>query len=178
MTPSAGNGVRTPLRRLAFAGVLCALSCALSVLENLLPALPVPGARLGLANIAVTAALFWLGVPYAAGVGCAKCLTVWLTRGGMAAVYSVCGTALSLLAMTVMRPLYRRGLVSMVGVSVAGAAAHTAGQLLCVRVLSDMTARALVFPLTLLSAASGVLTGVALNLLMPRVEKALARSVE
>lgn len=160
------------VRRLTETGLLAALGCALSVLENALPPLPVPGARLGLANLAEAAALFWLGLPSAAGVGAAKCLTVLLTRGGIAAAHSLCGTALSLLVMAALRPLVRREYMSMVGVSVLGAAAHTVGQLLCIRLLLGETAGVLAAPLLICSAASGILTGILLNLALPRLSRA------
>ena len=41
----------SPASKAALLGILCAVAVALSFLEGLLPALPIPGAKLGLSNI-------------------------------------------------------------------------------------------------------------------------------
>ncbi len=170
--PVTENGIQ----RLTLIGVLGALSVALSALEGWLPALPVllalpvPGVRLGLANLAVTAALFWLGLPAALSVGILKTAFVLLTRGLTAAMMTGAGTLLAVLAMAVMRPLYSRRAVTFVGVGVAGAAAHTIGQLSVAALLLGAGAWYYTPPLLLCAAACGTLTGLLLNLLLPRLE--------
>lgn len=164
--PSAGFGA---VQRLTLIGVLGALAVALSALEGCLPALPVPGARLGLANLAVTAALFWLGLPAGISVGGIKTVFVLLTRGLTAAMMTGAGTLLAVLVMAAMRALYRRRFVTFVGVGVAGAAAHNTGQLLCAALLLGGGVWYYLPLLLLCAAVCGVLTGLLLNLVLPRL---------
>ena len=67
----------------ALLGLLAALALALSFLEGLLPALPVPGAKLGLSNIVTMYALTALSLPAALGITAVKAVFA-LLRGGSA----------------------------------------------------------------------------------------------
>ena len=58
----------SPASKAALLGILCAVAVALSFLEGLLPALPIPGAKLGLSNIVTMYALSALGLPAALAV--------------------------------------------------------------------------------------------------------------
>ena len=61
----------TRSKQIALSGVLAALALALSLLENLVPLgllIPLPGVKLGLANIVTLVALYALGPAFALGV--------------------------------------------------------------------------------------------------------------
>ncbi|MDR3085551.1 MAG: Gx transporter family protein [Christensenellaceae bacterium] len=117
------------LRRLAAASLLCAGSLILSFLESLLPLpLPLPGMKLGLSNAFVLLALYLYGGGMAALVQLGKVLLSCLLFAGFGALpYSLCGGLLSLL---VMWSAKRLPLLSPVGVSALGGAAHNLGQVL------------------------------------------------
>lgn len=111
-------------------GLLVALGLVLQIIEGTIPPiLPLPGARLGLANLATVIALVTLGPWEALVVNVLRCLLGGLLRG------SFIGLTLSLTAGTaatlVMAALY--GLppraLSLTGVSIAGAVTHNAVQL-------------------------------------------------
>jgi len=121
----------TPARRLAWLGMLAALTAALSLLESWLPPLPVPLARLGLSNLTVTVAAVSCGPFGAVAIGVFKVMLALWMRGPTAALMAACGTALSVVTTVGMIPLVRREKLSFVGVSVAAAGAHTLGQLAC-----------------------------------------------
>lgn len=74
----------------ALLGLLAALALALSFLEGLLPALPVPGAKLGLSNIVTMYALTALSLPAALGITAVKAVFA-LLRGGSAFLMSAAG---------------------------------------------------------------------------------------
>ena len=111
-------------------GLLVALGLVLQIVEGTIPPiLPLPGARLGLANLATLIALVALGPWEALAVNLLRCLLGGLLRG------SFIGLALSLVAGTaatlVMAFLHamRPRLLSLTGVSIAGAVTHNAAQL-------------------------------------------------
>lgn len=111
-------------------GLLVALGLVLQIIEGALPPiLPVPGAKLGLANLATVIALVLLGPGEALAVTVLRCLLGGLLRG------SFVGLTLSLSAgitsTLVMDALYVFGspFISLTGISIAGAVTHNATQL-------------------------------------------------
>ncbi len=146
-------------------GLLSALAIAFSVLEGWLPAIPIPGARLGLANITVMYALAHLSFPSAAAITAVKCLFA-LLRGGTAFLMSAVGSLLALLVMWGIRRLCQEKLGA-VGLGIVGAIAHNGGQwLVAYAMLGD--AMWYYAPLLLLLAIpAGVLTGLVLHVTTP-----------
>ena len=88
---------------IALSGLLFALAMALSFLEGTLviPGLA-PGMKLGLANIVVMYALFFMGARQALYLDLLKALFVFLVSGWTAGFLSLCGGLLSLLVMWVL----------------------------------------------------------------------------
>lgn len=160
---------RTVAYRVAMIGLFGALAVVLSFVESALPPLPVPAMRLGLANVALTAAVAFFG--WQAGVPAAiiKIVFVLLTRGVTAALMATGGTALSLLLTVLLMELYRREVLSFIGVSVAAAGAHTAGQLLVAAWMLGAAVAAYAPLLLLMSIPAGIVTGLLLNVLIPRL---------
>lgn len=146
-------------------GLLSALTVALSVLEGWLPAIPVAGARLGLANVTVMYALVHLSFPSAAAVTAVKCLFA-LFRGITAFLMSATGSVLALLMMWGMRKLCKERLGA-VGLGIVGAVAHNIGQW-CVAYAMLGTAMRYYAPILLLLALpAGVITGLVLHVTTP-----------
>ena len=91
-----------------------------------------------------------------------------LTRGGTAALMSLAGGLLSTLALWLLLRAPRR--MSYIGVSLIAAVCHNAGQLAAAAALSGTPA---LFHygkyLLLLAALTGFVTGVILNIVMPRI---------
>jgi heptaprenyl diphosphate synthase len=153
-------------RRVARLAVLAALGAVLQVAESLLPH-PVPGVRLGLANIVTLLALVELGPGSAVGVALLRSMVSSLVLGtflGPGFALSLAGGLASALVMALLFSATRRSgfrLFGLVGVSVAGAAAHVLAQLALVYLLF-VTSRGvwLLWPWLALSAVlTGTLTG-------------------
>ena len=112
-------------RQLTLCAVLTAMALALSYLENFFPlslAIPIPGIKLGLANIVTLFALYALGPGQALLILLARCLLGAVFAGNMnALIFSLLG---GVTAMGVMIALSRLKRLSVYGVSVGGAAAH------------------------------------------------------
>lgn len=159
-------------RVLASTALLIALGAVLGLVEgSVVPPLPVPGVRLGLANIAVVLALALLGPGPALRVGMGRVLIVALaggTLGGPAFAMALLG---ALAAWGVMAALARFSPdVSPLGWSVAGAAAHVLAQLVVVAVLLGTAAPLLMAPLSLaLALFCGLAVGYSTRLLLSRL---------
>ena len=161
----------TSLRRLTRCAVLTALALALSVAEGLVPLtilFPLPGLRLGLANLVTVYALCRLSGREALLILVARCLLGSLLGGNlMALAFSLTG---GLLALAVMALLLRLSCLSLFGVSIAGAAAHNTGQILAAMgVLASPAIAVYLAPLLLASILTGAVTGAASILLVRRV---------
>ncbi|MCL2030785.1 MAG: Gx transporter family protein, partial [Oscillospiraceae bacterium] len=127
------RGSRSPAARLAEGGILVALAFALAYIERWIPAAPVPGLKLGLANIVTLIALDRLGVRASAGVVAARCVLAAILFGQTGSLaFSLTGGLLALAAMAILRT---RPALSVYGVSVAGAAAHNLGQTMAAAVV-------------------------------------------
>ena len=119
-------------RRWTHAGTLGALAIVLGYLETFVP-IPIPGVKLGLANIAVLIALAQGERRTAVAVAAIKVLASGLLFGNpVTMAYSAAGTALSL---AVMLPLSYLRTLHLAMLSTAGAVFHEAGQLLVAQLI-------------------------------------------
>ncbi|SHI02225.1 heptaprenyl diphosphate synthase [Sporobacter termitidis DSM 10068] len=171
-TGGKARAPKTPdVRGLALTALLFALSVVLALVESALPVPPgLPGVRLGLSNIVVMYALFFLRRRDAFVIAVLKAAFVLLTRGAVAGLLSLAGGLSSLGVMTLFILLCRRK-SEQLPVSVAGAVFHNLGQL---AVASAVLGVALWYylPVLLLSgAAAGCATALLLRFSLP----ALAR---
>ena len=161
-------------KKIAFSGVLVALAFGLSWLEMLIPldSLGVPGVKIGLANLAVMAAIYLFGFRFALCVSLARIALSWLIFGGFTAfLYSLAGGMLSLCVMWL---LVRSSLFGEAGVSVSGAVTHNVGQLAVAAVLLRSGAVFSYLPvLTLAALAAGTLNGFLLHALLPPLKRIL-----
>ena len=121
--------MRLTTRQLSLCALLTAMALGLGYLENFFPlslAVPVPGVKLGLANIVTVFALYALGPGQALSILLARCFLGSLFAGNMnALLFSLFG---GLCAMGTMTLLSRFRGLSLYGVSLGGAAAHNCGQ--------------------------------------------------
>lgn len=131
--------------------VLVALAVVLGLVESaVVPSLPVPGVKLGLANLAVIVALVQLGPGRAAFVSLARVLLVALGTGtlaGPAFLLSLAGALASFCAMWALARLCTA--CTPVGWSVAGAAAHVVAQLAVASLLVSSLAPLALAPISL-----------------------------
>ncbi len=152
---------------LALCAVLTALALAFSYLENLFPLallIPLPGFKLGLANIVTVFALYYLGAAPALAILVARCFLGAMFAGNVSALlFSLMG---GLLAMLIMIVLSRAKNLSIYGVSIAGAAAHNIGQIGAAMIVLGGTAVLGYLPVLLgVSLLTGSLTGFVAGLL-------------
>ncbi len=150
-------------KQIALCGVLVAVALVLSLVEKMIPIqalVPVPGIKLGLANVVTVFALTRLSLR--------ETIAIVLVRVTLASVFmgSITGFLFSLfgslLAMLVMK-LLLSGLgscFSLMGISIAGAAAHNIGQIgAAVLVLETVHVVGYLPFLLLVSIPMGLVTG-------------------
>ncbi len=145
---------------------MTALALALSYLEHFIPlqlVVPLPGIKLGLANIVTLLCLYLLGSGCAFAVLVCRCLLGAVFGGGVSALlFSLTG---GLLAMSVMSLCRKSRMVSVYGVSILGAAAHNIGQIAVAMLLLGSVYAAAYLPYLLLVAIfTGFATGAACSL--------------
>ena len=125
-------------RSITLSAVLVALALALSYTERFIPLqllIPLPGVKLGLANIVTLMALYLLGSKYTFPIVILRCLLGALFGGGITGLlFSLTGGVLSLGIMALCK---KAPLFSVYGVSILGAAAHNVGQILAAMVLMN-----------------------------------------
>lgn len=150
-------------KKIAFCAVMVSLALALSYAERFIPlqlVIPLPGIKLGLANIVTLVALYHLKSRYAFAVLVPRCILGALFGGGLTGLmFSLTGGVLALLTMTLAKetPVF-----SVYGVSVLGAAAHNIGQILAASVLLRSVYVAAYLPWLLIAAiVTGIVTGAA-----------------
>lgn len=111
---------------------------ALSYTERFIPLqmlVPLPGVKLGLANIVTLIALYLLGPKAAFAILIPRCIFGAVFGGGITGLaFSLVG---GLLAMAVMCLARKIPAFSVYGVSILGAAAHNVGQILAAMVLMN-----------------------------------------
>ena len=149
---------------LTLCAMLTAAALVLSLVESALPlqaAVPLPGVKLGLANVVTLFALYRLGAGRTLAVVLCRVALLFLLSGSVTAFFmSLCGALAALGGMLLARRLCPNGL-SVAGVSVVGAALHGAGQILCAAVLTGGAGVVYYLPALLVSAVpTGVLTAV------------------
>lgn len=163
-------------RRIATLSALLAISLVLSVVENMLGALiplPIPGVKLGLANIISMFILTYFSVPSALVVGLLRTFLASLFSGGLGMfLYSAPGALLSILLMAAAM----RGVkaLSLVGISMIGAVTHNMSQV-CVAVLltGETNLFYYAFVLIAVGAVSGTITGIVAHSTFSRAAGAL-----
>jgi len=167
-----GNGMKLTTRQLTLCAVLTAMALALSYLENFFPlslAIPIPGVKLGLANIVTVFALYALGPAQALLILFARCFLGAMFAGNMnALIFSLMG---GVTAMAAMIALFRLRRLSVYGVSIGGAAAHNCGQVAAAVLTLGNTAPLYYLPVLLgVSLLTGALTGMVAALLFRALE--------
>ena len=147
-------------KQIAHCGVLTAIALALSYAERFIPVqllIPLPGVKLGLANIVTLLALALLSARHAGAILLCRCVLGAVFGGGITGLaFSLCGGFFALGIMVISQ---RSGRFSLYGVSVLGAAGHSAGQILAAMALMRSVYVAAYLPwLLLVSVATGMLT--------------------
>ena len=161
------------VKALAFSAMFAALALIFSYVEALIPIpIPVPGVKLGVANLVIIIALYRMGFRRALSINCVRIALAGLLFSGIfGMIYSFAGGILSLI---VMQLLKRTGLFSMVGVSMAGGVVHNLGQLVAACIVVSTPSLMSYFSILLFT---GLIGGILIGILAYTVEKRLPADI-
>ena len=158
-------------RKIPFLAMAVALSVVFGYVELLFP-LPVAGAKLGLANLAVLLALYLWDTRDAFFVTVARVLLSSLLFGGFSAFwFSIAGAVLSFWVMVLFK---KWDVCSIVGVSMAGGVCHNIGQLLVACLVVEDIRLVSFLPIFLVTGLlCGCVIGLLARFLLPYLDRKL-----
>ncbi len=159
-------------QRLALLGVLTALALIIFIVELQIPnPFPIPGIKLGLANIITVYAVYrFRAYETAMLVGVRITLGAVFCGNMMALLYSACGSFLCLLGMLFLRKLIDERHLWIA--SVFGALLHNTGQMAAALLVTQTPSLLLYFPfLVVAGCLAGAFTGLCAQLILPRIKR-------
>ncbi len=153
--------MRDRAHKVAGYGLLIALAFIFSYVEALIPLpLPIPGIKLGLANLVNVVGLYTVGIAGTLVVGLLRIVMVGFTFSNPGSMlYALSGGILSL---TVMGLAKKTGWLDKTGVSILGGVFHNIGQL---SMAAWITKTAGVFTYLPLLLVAGIITGAVIGVL-------------
>ena len=156
-------------KRLTELALLTTVALIIFVIELRIPSLvPIPGVKLGLANLVTIIALQRLDLKSTIVISVGRIILSNVLFGNMAVLlYSLAGAACSILIMTLFKKCRVFGLV---GISVAGAVFHNLGQILvAVCVMENIRIFYYMFVLLVTGTVAGVAIGLLASFLLKNI---------
>lgn len=157
-------------KRLTRMAILTAVALGIFIVELQIPTLaPIPGIKLGLANIITVYAMFTLGPKDTACILGARILLGSMFSGQMMSLmYSLAGGVLCYLVMLLLRRMFTQKQIWIC--SVLGAAAHNIGQITVAILLTRTPALIYYLPILMISGIiAGTFTGLCAQLVVHRL---------
>ena len=157
-------------KRLAELAVLTAVSLIIFIIELQIPnPFPVPGIKLGLANIITVYAVYHYKPYEVVLIVAVRLLLGSIFSGNISALlYSASGSALCLIGMLLLRRVIAESHLCLA--SVFGALLHNTGQLLAAMLLLQTTGLIAYYPFLVVSGClAGAFTGLCAQLIIPRL---------
>ncbi len=154
------------IRKITMLSMLLALSAVLNIIESTIPILSsmIPGVKLGLANTIVIFAIYMFTFKDAMYISVGRVFLVGLIRTGLFSLsffFSLSGSILSTIAMYLTK---RYTSLSIVGVSIVGALAHSIGQILiAIFMLKTLNVIFYLPYILFFSIPTGIIVGMAAN---------------
>jgi heptaprenyl diphosphate synthase len=164
--------ISSRIKNTVLMGILFAVAIVLSIAESSLQ-LPViaPGVKFGLSNIVIMFSLFFLGKKKAFILALLKVMFVFITRGFVACLLSLCGGLFSIAVMSLLLIIFKDK-ISYLAVSIAGSLSHNLGQLTAVSLLYTDMILWVYLPVLLISGiVAGIITSTLLKVCLTAFKK-------
>lgn len=151
-------------------GMLIALACIFSYIEAINPIpFPVPGIKLGLANLVSVVGLYLVGIPGTIAIAMVRILLMGFSFSPSSLIYSLAGGSLSLLLMIA---ALKSGWFGKVGVSVIGGIGHNIGQITAAALIVKTAGIFTYLPVLLIAGViAGAVIGILGGLVVQRIQK-------
>lgn len=161
------------VKKLVLTGLLFAMALILSLVESMLPPLiPIlPIIKIGLSNIIVMYALFFIDKKSSYEIAVLKSLFVFITRGSVSAFLSLMGGLISITAMIILLVIFKSKITYFL-LSIAGAIMHNIGQLIAIFIVYQSFLLISLLPVLILAGLfTGIATAILLKLVIPAIKK-------
>ncbi len=157
----------TKAGKTAYLGLMTTLAVIMGYVEFLIPfVFPVPGVKLGLANVVIVFVLYRYGLRWALTVSVVRILIIGLLIGNVFGIfYSLLGTILSLPLMALLK---NKSAFSVIGVSAAGAALFNTGQIAAAMIVAGPVMIRYLPVLLIAGDVTGIIIGSIDSLVMKR----------
>ena len=158
-------------KRLARLGILTAVALIIFIVELQIPnPFPIPGVKLGLANIVTVYAVYRYRPSEVAVMTGVRILLGSVFSGNIIALlYSACGSLLCLLGMLLLRRVIDEKHLWLA--SVFGAVLHNTGQMAAALLVTQTPSLLFYYPFLLVSGClAGLFTGLCTQLILPRIK--------
>ena len=162
-----GNAMKT--KKITLLGLLTAIALTIFLVEARIPApVPIPGVKLGLANIVTVFAVFALGAREGALVLFVRIFLGAVFAGNFSTIfYSAAGGALAIAVTIALKRILKRNQLWVAGC--LGAVAHSLGQMAMAVLLTGTPSLALYLPIMIaISLLTGLFTGLCAQFLVNR----------
>ena len=159
-------------KRLVLLALLTAIALTIFMVEAQIPAfVPIPGVKIGLANIVTVFAVFALGVKDGAAVLFCRVFLGAVFAGNFSTIfYSAAGGFLSILVTALLKKILTRKQLWVAGA--LAAVAHSIGQMAAAIVLSSTPGLIVYLPvMAAISIVTGAFTGLCAQFLLNRGDK-------
>ena len=166
------GGIPMKTKRLTTLAMLTAIALTIFMVEAQIPALvPIPGVKLGLANIVTVYAVFALGAKDAALILAARIFLGAVFAGNFSTIfYSAAGGACAILVTIGLKYVLTKKQLWVAGA--LGAIAHSIGQMAMAVLLSGTVSLLLYLPVMIVCGIiTGIFTGLCAQFLVNRGEK-------
>ena len=161
--------MKTSTKRMTQITMLIALSIVFHLVESMIPVpVPIPGFKLGLANIVGLVALYLFGARVMLEVNIMRVIFASLLRGMLFSTgfwLSITGVLISSIAMMI---VYKKSPMTIYGVSVCGSVFHSIGQVIAVTFIYSQFFMQAILPLLILL---GIPTGIFIAMIAGSVLK-------
>lgn len=147
-------------KKIPYYGLFAALAILMAYVEMLIPVpVPIPGVKLGLANVIIVIMMYFMDVKSAFFISLVRVILSGLLFAGFAGLlYSLSGAMFSFLVMALLKKTDK---FSIVGVSIAGGVFHNVGQIVVAALAVENVKMAYYLPFLLVS---GVVTGMLIGI--------------
>lgn len=147
-------------RKVAFYGIFASLAILMGYIEFIIPSpVPVPGVKLGLANVIVLIAMYFINNKAALSVSVIRVLVSSLLFGGFSGfLYSITGALVSFVVMVSVKKIKSAGII---GVSIMGGVSHNIAQIAVAALVLQTVGLIYYIPALLVA---GVITGVIIGI--------------
>ena len=147
-------------KKIPYYGLFAALAILMGYVEMMFPMpIPIPGVKLGLANVVVIIMMYFMDVKGAFFISLIRVFLSGLLFAGFAGLlYSLAGAMLSFAVMALLK---KTGKFSIIGVSLAGGVFHNVGQVAVAAMVVENAKMAYYLPFLLVS---GVVTGILIGI--------------